>query len=146
MAALCHLHAYLVVGPLGQTCSSTSTEGRSRTSSLVRLSRTPSADVFDGTYRDGNSLLAPEVAFVEEHMGDAMVAWVDDQPLDAPDGAVGGEHVLTPAHLHLAQGHSVIGDHYGRGQRPSSCPRPPIRERRSAAEPVIGPRQHLVLP
>jgi hypothetical protein len=67
--------------------------------------------VFDGAYRDGNPLLPPQMAFVEKHMGDAMVSWVDDQPLDPPDGAVGGEHVLSPAHLHLTQGHSVIGDH-----------------------------------
>jgi hypothetical protein len=68
--------------------------------------------VFDGAYWDGDPLLAPEMAFVEEHMGHAMVAGVDDQPLDPPDGPVGGKHVLAPAHLHLTQGDSLIGDHY----------------------------------
>ena len=60
-------------------------------------------DILDGTYGDGNPLLAPEVAFVKEHMGDAMVIRVDDQPPDPPDFAVGGEDVLPPAHLHLTQ-------------------------------------------
>jgi hypothetical protein len=71
--------------------------------------------VFDGAYRDGNPLLAPEMAFVKEHMGHAMVPRVDDETLDAPDGAVGGKHVVPPAHLHLTKGNSVVGDYYGFG-------------------------------
>src|SRR5580704_10356302 len=63
-----------------------------------------------GIYRDGNPFLAPKMAFVQEHMGNVMVAWVDDQPLDPSDTAIGGGHWVPAAHLHLPQGYPVTMD------------------------------------
>jgi hypothetical protein len=57
-----------------------------------------------GADRDRHYLAAEHVSLLEEHMGDLMAGGVDDDPLDLPDGAVGGMDVLTGAHARLAGG------------------------------------------
>ena len=79
-------------GPARRGCSHSgsarSIAGRSRTWSFVRVSRTLVLDVACGADRDGDALLAPEVALVEEDVGYVMIGRVDDQSLNAPDRAV----------------------------------------------------------
>jgi hypothetical protein len=58
-------------------------------------------DVSDGTDRDGDLLLAPEMALVQEHMGHVVITRVDDKALDVADGSVGGVHVVAPPTLHV---------------------------------------------
>lgn len=60
--------------------------------------------------RDRHLALAPEVADLEEHVRNVALA-IDDEPLDAPDGAVSRVHTVAPANLDLSGGHAV--DHHG---------------------------------
>ena len=41
------------------------------------------------------------MAFIEQEMCYVVVAGVDEQTFDAPDGSVGGMHALAPANLNL---------------------------------------------
>src|SRR5277367_144288 len=84
-------------------------------------------------------------------MSDAMVAGVDYEPLHPSNGAVGGKHVLAPAHLDLAHRHAVIC-HQMANSRPVPA-QPPAAAHAVAdthpvvpAHAVIGPGEHLFLP
>lgn len=61
-------------------------------------------DLGDGADRDGYFLAAEQVPLLQQHVGHVAAAGVDDQPLDLPDGAVGGVDALAAAHGYLAQG------------------------------------------
>jgi hypothetical protein len=77
--------------------------------------------------RDGDGyLLAPkEVTFLEDNVGDVMVAPIDDQPFDLAYPAIGCVDVLAPLDGHLADRQSVRCHRQGR------------------VTPEIGPQQHI---
>src|SRR5580704_9945649 len=58
-------------------------------------------DACDCVDRNGDPLLPPQVALVEQDMRHVLIAGIDDHSLDSADGAIGGVHVLTTAQLHL---------------------------------------------
>ena len=62
------------------------------------------AGLGDGADRDGYFLAAEHMPLLQQHVGHMAAAGVDDQPLDLPDGAVGGVNALAAAHGYLAQG------------------------------------------
>src|SRR5579871_1226807 len=64
-------------------------------------------DAGDGTDRDSDFLLAPEMALVEQDVGDVVVGRVDNEALDAADSAISGVDVVAAAHLDLTHGHTV---------------------------------------
>jgi len=59
-----------------------------------------------GADRDSHSLAATQA---EEYAGHAMVASVDDEPLDSPAVPIGGLDLLAPAYGHPAQEDRVGG-------------------------------------
>jgi uncharacterized repeat protein (TIGR01451 family) len=86
--------------------------------------------------RDGYLLAAPQVAFLEEHMGDVVAAGVDDQALDLADVTVSGMHVLAAAYGYLSHRNGVVGDRLRSGLQ--------VHFHAYAAEAVVGPGQHLL--
>jgi hypothetical protein len=87
------------------------------------------------------------VTFLEEHVGDLVVARVDDQPPDDSDLAVGGIDLLTSSYRHFVEGKSVVGN--GLGDVPDDPPQTKVglRERlsRGVVRMATAPRQELGL-
>jgi hypothetical protein len=54
------------------------------------------------------------VPFGKDDVDLAMVGGVDQQPLDAPDAAVGGMHLITTLQFHLAHGYAIRKNGSGR--------------------------------
>src|SRR5215475_7464444 len=90
-----------------------------------------------GADRDGYLLAAPQVPFLQEHMGHMAVAGVDDQPFHVPDCAVGGMDTVAAAHRHLAKRDGVEGDGLrDPGDRVA-------RHRRGPGQARVRPGKHL---
>jgi hypothetical protein len=49
------------------------------------------------------------VTVVEQHVRDVVIAGINDEPLNATDGAVCCLDAITAAHLDFAEGHAVEG-------------------------------------
>jgi len=99
--------------------------------------------VFDGADRNGDLLLAPEVALLEKDMRHVVIVGIDNESLHPPDIAIGGMYVFAAANLHLARRNTVLNDHLGtachtRATHPYAT--------QAAAEPVVGPRERLPSP
>ena len=88
--------------------------------------------------RDRHLFLAPQVPLGQQHVGHVVRPRVDDQPVHAPDAAVGGLDRVAPAHVHLAQRDGVVGDGL-RGALQGGR----IGHRGRAAQAVVGPDEHL---
>ena len=69
-----------------------------------------SPDLSHSADRDSHFLVAPQVPFLEEHMGYMMAASFHDQPLDLPYLAVGRKDGLGAVYLYLAEWDGVHGD------------------------------------
>lgn len=54
-----------------------------------------------GADRDGQVFAAPQMPFLEKHVGHMVVARVDDEPFGLPDLAIGGMNAIAAAHRHL---------------------------------------------
>ena len=94
----------------------------------------PVVDGCDRGDRNRDLLAPPQMSLLEQHMRHVMIMRIDDQALYTPDVAIGGLHLLTPAHFHLADGNSVEQDRVNR-VAPDS---------RETIEAVVGPEQHLL--
>jgi hypothetical protein len=58
--------------------------------------------VTDTANRDSHLFAAPQMTFLEKHVGYLVIPRVDDQPLDTPDLPVRGMDLLASSYSHLA--------------------------------------------
>jgi len=61
-----------------------------------------------GADRDGDFLPAPEMPFLEQHVGHPVVVRVHDEALHLPDLAVGSVDPRALAHLDLTEWDNVV--------------------------------------
>src|SRR5450755_3907871 len=64
----------------------------------------------DRADRDGDVLVAPQVALGQQDMGHVVTGRVDDQAVNVPDGAIRGVHAVPAADGQFAGRDRVEGD------------------------------------
>jgi len=63
-----------------------------------------------GTDRDGDFLVPPQMALLEQHVAHPVIARVDEEALHPPDVPIDGMDTVTGAELYLAPRDNVLND------------------------------------
>ena len=63
-----------------------------------------------GTDRDGDFLVPPQMALLEQHVAHPVIARVDEEALHPPDVPIDGMDTVTGAELYLAARDNVLND------------------------------------
>jgi hypothetical protein len=66
-----------------------------------------------GTDRDGDFLVPPQMALLEQHVAHLVIARVDEEALHPPDVPIDGMDTVTGAELYLALRDNVLNDRLG---------------------------------